>query len=363
VKTNVISPLKFENDRLFILDQTLLPGEERFIELKSGEDVWESIHSMRVRGAPAIGLAAAYGVCVAARRSKARDLESFQKEFSATSEYVASSRPTAVNLFKALDRVAGRLSALASEPSESDWPVRFEHIISELLLEAERMRLEDEAACLAMGELGLSVLTPGMGLLTHCNAGALATLGLGTALAPIYLGQERGYGFRVFADETRPLLQGARLTAWELMRSGVDVTLICDNMAASAMKNGLIDAVLTGCDRLARNGDGANKIGTSGLAVLAGERGIPFYMFVPTTSIDMNAAAGDDIPIEIRDGGEICEMWYEKRVAPDGIKTWNPSFDITGREHITAVVTERGIIRPPFDEGIAALTGGASSHP
>jgi methylthioribose-1-phosphate isomerase len=200
-----------------------------------------------------------------------------------------------------------------------------------------------------MGEHALALLRPGMGILTHCNAGALATSGYGTCLSPIYLAQERGYALKIFADETRPLLQGARLTAWELMREGVDVTLICDNMASIVMKQGKIDAVMVGCDRMAINGDGANKIGTSGLAILAKEYGVPFYMFVPTSTIDYRAKTGADVPIEERPGEEISEKWYEKRMAPSGVKTYNPAFDVTDHKYITAVVTEKGIVRPPYD--------------
>ena len=206
-----------------------------------------------------------------------------------------------------------------------------------------------------MGEYGLSLLKPGMGILTHCNAGTIATAKYGTCLAPIYLGQEQGYDFKVFADETRPLLQGARLTSWELSKVGVDVTLICDNMASIVMKNGWIDAVVVGCDRMAANGDGANKIGTSGAAILAKEYGIPFYMYVPTSTIDLNTETGDDIHIELRDGKEIYRMWYEKDMAPAGVKTYNPSFDVTDHKYITAVITEKGIVRPPYKENLKKL--------
>ena len=224
-----------------------------------------------------------------------------------------------------------------------------------LLDEAEKIRREDEEACRKMGEYGLSLLKPGMGILTHCNAGTIATAKYGTCLAPIYLGQEQGYDFKVFADETRPLLQGARLTSWELSKVGVDVTLICDNMASIVMKNGWIDAVVVGCDRMAANGDGANKIGTSGAAILAKEYGIPFYMYVPTSTIDLNTENGDDIHIELRDGKEIYRMWYEKDMAPAGVKTYNPSFDVTDHKYITAVITEKGIVRPPYKENLKKL--------
>ncbi|GHU49519.1 methylthioribose-1-phosphate isomerase [Clostridia bacterium] len=394
-----IMPVRFENGRLMIIDQTRLPVEEKYIELKNSCDVWEAIRSLQVRGAPAIGIAAAFGLYIALRHSIAVSHSEFLAEFRAAKEKLASARPTAVNLFWALDRQERRLSreiaALGGKYTRQfseiddhrprnvdDHTIRnslypevgdrlrdvddhsrirgsgadFEHMRRELLEalldEAMKIRQEDEDACKAMGEFGLSLLKPGMGILTHCNAGALATARYGTALSPIHLGQMRGYGFKVFADETRPLLQGARLTAWELMKAGVDVSLICDNMAASVMKKGWVQAVLTGCDRMAGNGDGANKIGTSALAILAKEFGIPFYMFVPTSTIDMKTASGEDIPIELREGDEIRRLWYEKPMAPEGVKTWNPAFDVTDHSYITAVVTERGIVWPPFDEGL-----------
>jgi len=217
------------------------------------------------------------------------------------------------------------------------------------------IRDDDESACRAMGEHGLALLRPGFGILTHCNAGTLATAKFGTCLAPVYLGHARGYGFRVFAGETRPLLQGARLTAWELALHGVDVTLICDSAAATVLRRGWIDAVVVGCDRMAANGDGANKIGTAGLAVLARAFGVPFYMFAPTSTIDLDTASGADIVIEERDGAEISDMWYEKPMAPAGVKTFNPAFDVTEHGYITAVVTEKGVVHPPFEENLRKL--------
>jgi methylthioribose-1-phosphate isomerase len=351
--TDDIMPIRFEDGRLIILDQTLLPGEEKYIEMESVDKVWLAIRSLQVRGAPAIGIAAAFGLYIALRHSKASSQEEFLSEFRTAKELLASARPTAVNLFWALNRQEERLLLEIAKVRKTQGILQ--DIIDALLNEAMKIRQEDEDACKAMGEFGLSLLEPGMGLLTHCNAGALATARYGTALAPIHLGQARGYGFKVFADETRPLLQGARLTTWELMKSGVDVCLICDNMVASLMKKGMVKAVLTGCDRMAGNGDGANKIGTSGAAILAKEFGIPFYMFVPTSTVDMKAVSGDDIPIELRVGSEITSMWYEKPVAPVGVKTWNPAFDVTDHSFITAVVTEKGIVRPPFDEGLKRI--------
>lgn len=356
MKTEIVSPIRFENNQLFILDQTLLPGEEKYIEIKTKEDLRDAIYRLKVRGAPAIGVAAALGIYTVTKELEAEDYADFFRQFHQIKEYLAAARPTAVNLSWALDRMERKLKAmedgLCFAPA---WSSELEAIKEDLLAEAEDIRREDEAACLAMGKHGLSLLKPEMGILTHCNAGSLATAKYGTCLAPIYLGQEQGYNFHVFADETRPLLQGARLTAWELCRAGVDVTLICDNMAATVMKQGKIDAVVVGCDRMAANGDGANKIGTAGVAVLAKEFGIPFYMFVPTSTIDMESASGEDMVIEERDGREIREMWYEKPMAPEGVKTFNPAFDVTEHRYITAVVTEKGIIYPPYSENLKKL--------
>lgn len=343
-----ITPVKYTDGKLLILDQTLLPGEERYIEMQTKEDVWEAIYKLRVRGAPAIGVAAGYGLYLAVRDfPEDRDMAEFQKDLREASDYLVTARPTAVNLAWALERMVNRFNEASPRTVSEGKALLFE--------EAEAIRREDEAACFAMGEYGLSLLKPGMGILTHCNAGTIATAKYGTCLAPIYLGAERGYNFKVFADETRPLLQGARLTSWELSKAGVDVTLICDNMASAVMKNGWIDAVVVGCDRMAANGDGANKIGTSGVAVLAKEYGIPFYMYVPTSTVDLNTKTGDDIHIELRDGEEIYKMWYEKPMAPEGVKTYNPSFDVTSAEYITAVITEKGIVRPPYRENLAKL--------
>ena len=349
-----IAPVKFTDDKMMILDQTRLPGEEVYIEAKTKEDVWDAIYHLRVRGAPAIGVAAGYGLYVSVRGDEGGDIEGFRKLVKENSEYLNSARPTAVNLSWALKRME-RVLDEAMEAAGSTGSLTVEEAKKLMLSEAEKIRTEDEEACKAMGEYGLSLLKPGMGILTHCNAGTIATAKYGTCLAPIYLGQERGYGFKVFADETRPLLQGARLTSWELHKSGIDVTLICDNMASIVMKNGWIDAVVVGCDRMAANGDGANKIGTSGVAILAKEYGIPFYMFVPTSTIELDTPTGEDIPIELRKGEEIYQMWYEKNMAPEGVKTYNPSFDVTDHKYITAVITEKGVVRPPYDVNLRKL--------
>lgn len=342
-----ITPVKYINNQLLLLDQTKLPGEEVYIEMQTKEDVWDAIYRLQVRGAPAIGVAAAYGLYISLRNSEAEDIKTFGQELKKAKAYLITARPTAVNLAWALNRMEKVFQGLDDPEIEQAKDI--------LLKEAEKIRIEDEAACYAMGEYGLSLLAPGMGILTHCNAGTIATAKYGTCLSPIYLGQQQGYDFKVFADETRPLLQGARLTSWELNKAGVDVTLICDNMASIVMKNGWIDAVVVGCDRMAANGDGANKIGTSGVAILAKEYGIPFYMYVPTSTIDLETATGKDIHIELRDGEEIYKMWYEKEMAPIGVKTYNPSFDVTDAKYITAVITEKGIVRPPYKENLAKL--------
>ena len=355
-----IKTVAYEDGKLVILDQTLLPGREEYTELKDAEDVYRAIKRLEVRGAPAIGVAAAYGVLVGINARMAGwdgTVPGFVSLSGEVCEYINSSRPTAVNLSWAVrGMTAARDEALAAcsacGPEEA-----VKAALSAMERKAEAIHREDVESCRAMAEHGLTLLRPGMGLLTHCNAGALATTGYGTALGPIHLGHERGYGFRVFADETRPLLQGARLTAWELSKVGCDVTLICDNMASAVMRSGKIEAVLVGCDRMAANGDGANKIGTGGVAVLAKEYGIPFYMFVPMSTVDFSTPTGDDIVIEERDGDEIRTLWYEKPMAPEGIGTFNPAFDVTPAEYITAVVTEKGIARPPYAESLRELAG------
>ncbi len=346
MKLSEIIPVKFVGDKMLVLDQTKLPTQEKYLEMDSKEDVFVAIKKMKVRGAPAIGVAAAYGLYVSVRNFEGTDLDDFKAEVSKVSDYLVKARPTAVNLSWALNRMMRKLDSFNGSVTLAK---------KALLDEADRIRHDDEASCRKMGEYGLQLLKPGMGLLTHCNAGTLATAKYGTALAPIYLGTEKNYNFKVFADETRPALQGARLTAWELSKAGVDITLICDNMASIVMKNGWIDAVLVGCDRMAANGDGANKIGTSGVAILAKEYGIPFYMFAPTSTIDYDTQTGEEIEIELRNGKEISDMWYKEKMAPEGIKTYNPSFDVTSAEYITAIVTEKGIVYPPFNENLAKL--------
>lgn len=333
-----------EKDELIILDQTCLPYETKLLHLRTQEEIRNAIYLLQVRGAPAIGVAAAYGIYLAAKDIETDDYDLFKQQFHKAQAYLASARPTAVNLCWALERMAKVVERNADKP--------IKNIIQSLHNEAIRIRDEDIAVCRAIGEHGLTLLKDGQGILTHCNAGQLATSRYGTALAPIHLGQERGMRFRVFADETRPLLQGARLTCYELVCAGVDTTLICDNMASMVMKNGLVNAVLVGCDRVAANGDTANKIGTSGVAILAKHYNIPFYVCAPTSTIDLNCKSGEDIHIEERPEAEVTEMWYKRRMAPEGVKVYNPAFDVTEAGLITAFITEHGILRPPFEKAL-----------
>jgi len=343
-----IVPVKLNEskNKLVIIDQTFLPNEEKFLELDKPEEIWEAIKKLRVRGAPAIGIAAAFGLFVSTLKSKATNVAEFKIEFEKIRDYLATSRPTAVNLFWALKRMTRRF--------EQEEEKSVEKIKKALLDESEKILAEDQEMDKAIGEYGLSLLKPGMGLLTHCNAGGLATSGYGTALAPMYLGYEKGYNFKVYADETRPLLQGARLTTYELYKAGIDVTVICDNMASLVMKEGKIDAILVGCDRVTANGDTANKIGTSGLAILAKEYDIPMYVLGPSSTIDLDSPTGDYIKIELRGEEEIVNG-FGRRTAPKGVKAYNPAFDVTNAKYITAIITEKGIVRPPYNENLKKL--------
>ena len=340
--------LSDDDESVIIIDQTRLPGKVEMIRLRTAQEIWDAIYLLKVRGAPAIGVAAAFGIYVLARQiaEEEKEFSGFYKEFRKQKEYLDSARPTAVNLAWALNRM-DRVCQKAHEDG-NDVP----KIVEILGREAREIKEEDIRVCRAIGEYGLSLVKPGDGILTHCNAGQLATCKYGTATAPIYLGQERGYQFRVFADETRPLLQGARLTAYELHSAGVDVTLICDNMSGMVMKNGWVNAVFVGCDRVAANGDVANKIGTSVVAAVAKQYGIPFYVCAPTSTIDLDTPTGAEITIEQRPAEEVTEMWYKERMAPEGVKVFNPAFDVTDHELITAIVTEHGIARAPFTESL-----------
>lgn len=335
-----------------IIDQTKLPGKTEIIRLHTAQEIWDAIYLLQVRGAPAIGVAAAFGIYVLAKGiakegGSSMEFEAFYEKFKEQKEFLNSSRPTAVNLSWALNRME-RVCLKAGREEGKTVP----EVVEILHRESVAIKEEDIWVCKTIGENGLSLVKPGDGILTHCNAGQLATSKYGTATAPIYLGQERGYHFHVFADETRPLLQGARLTAYELYSSGVDVTLICDNMSAMVMKNGWVDAVFVGCDRVAANGDAANKIGTSVVATVAKRYGVPFYVCAPTSTIDYDTPTGDEIKIEQRPAEEVTEMWYKERMAPEGIKVFNPAFDVTDHELITAIVTEYGIARAPFKESL-----------
>jgi len=327
---------------LKIIDQTLLPGELKILYLTAQDEIYEAIRQLKVRGAPAIGVAAAIGIYLAALEINADTYEDFYKHFKKAKNFLASSRPTAVNLFWALGRME---KTVLNNPGTS--PAKLKAFLHD---EALRIRDEDIQACKSIGEYGLELIKDGDCILTHCNAGRLATVRYGTALAPIHLGRERGMHFKVLCDETRPLLQGARLSAFEMAAVGADTTLICDNMASMVMKNGWVNACFVGCDRAAANGDAANKIGTSGLAIIANYYGIPFYVCAPTSSIDMTIKDGSGIIIEERDAQEVTDMWYKERMAPVGVKVYNPAFDITDNKLITAFITEFGIVRPPYTE-------------
>ena len=336
-----------KREELVIIDQTLLPNEERFITLTTAEEMYDAIKLLRVRGAPAIGICAAYSLYSLARTIEEETSESFLTKLKEYAAYLNSSRPTAVNLSWALGEMVKTAEAHLDLPRAN--------LLEVLYRKAVDIHEDDIAKCRAISEYGLTLVKSGDGILTHCNAGPLATSRYGTALGPILLGTEQGMHFRVFSDETRPLLLGARLTSYELHRAGVDVTLICDNMASIVMKNGWVQACFVGCDRVAANGDAANKIGTSGVAILAKHYGIPVYTLGPTSTIDMNCPDGAHIPIELRDGDEIKNLWYEKPMALPEVKCFNPSFDVTDHELLTGIVTEKGICYPPFNESLAAL--------
>ncbi len=339
--------LNEEKGALDIIDQTQLPNFVEILSLTDIKDIWDAIYLLKVRGAPAIGVAAAIGIYIVANRIEAADYDAFYAEFKKAKDYLASSRPTAVNLFWALNRME---QVVLDNTDKS--VAELKQLLHD---EAVEIKEEDIWVCKTIGEYGLSLIEDGYGILTHCNAGQLATAKYGTALAPIHLGAEKGYKFKVFTDETRPLLQGARLSAFELHSNGIDTTVICDNMASQVMKNGWVQAIFVGCDRVAANGDACNKIGTSGVAILAKYYGIPFYVCAPTSTIDMETEKGEDITIEERPAEEITEMWYQKRMAPEGVKVYNPAFDFADNELITGIITEYGIARPPYNQSLKEI--------
>ena len=337
-------------EALYIIDQTLLPNEEKEIRLQTAEEMYDAIRTLKVRGAPAIGICAGYCMYVLAKSIRTEDQQVLFRKLNEYGKYLSSARPTAVNLDWAIRQMLRTALENAGRTRGQ--------MLDALYEKAAAIHEDDIAKCRAISEYGLTLVKDGDGILTHCNAGPLATSRYGTALGPILLGTERGMKFRVFSDETRPLLQGARLTSYELQRAGVDVTLICDNMASIVMKNGWVQACFVGCDRIAANGDTANKIGTSGVAILARYYGIPFYVCAPTSTIDMACPDGSAIRIEERPGREVTEMWYEKPMALPEVKCYNPAFDVTDHELITAIVTEKGICYPPFAESFAKLFPG-----
>ena len=337
--------LSDDSDSVIIIDQTKLPNFEEYISLTTPKDFYDAIYELKVRGAPAIGICAGYGLYVLSRKIASDSENDFLSKVSELKEYLNSSRPTAVNLSYALNRVEKAAVSVSGQGITA--------MLSAMESESKKIHLEDMEMCKAISEYGLSLVKDGDGILTHCNAGPLATSRYGTGLGTLFLGAEKGYTFHVYSDETRPLLQGARLTSYELHKAGIDVTLICDNMASIVMKQGKIQACFVGCDRVAANGDAANKIGTSGVAVLAKHYGIPFYVFCPSSTIDFNCKTGNDIVIEERDPTEISTKFFSAPIAPEGVKCYNPAFDVTDNELITAIITEKGICRAPYTQSLS----------
>lgn len=349
-----VSGIEWEEGRIKIIDQTKLPQEVVYHHLESVDQVKEAICKMRIRGAPALGVAAALGVVLGIRSSKAKDYATFKAEVEKVCQYIESSRPTAVNLFWATDRLR---RFVEKNPGLS--PSQLKEGLKE---EALRILREDRCCTRALGEKGAHLISDGDTILTHCNAGALATAGEGTALSVIYRAKKQGKRIKVYVDETRPLLQGARLTAWELLQGGIEVVLICDGMAGKVMREGKIDKVIVGADRVAANGDVANKIGTYSLAVLAKENKIPFYVVCPLSTIDLSLSSGDEIPIEIREEREVTTI-LGRKVAPPGVKVYNPAFDVTPSGYIWAIITERGVCYPPYWRSLSLLKDDREDEP
>jgi len=343
-----IKPVEWKDNTLYVLNQVKLPAVTEYNPKKTVEDVFYAIKNMELRGAPLIGIAAGYGMFLGIKDLGDVDHSEFMMVLKENGEYLSKARPTGSNLSGTIARIIKKAGSLAGESIET----------RKRALEEEAIKIhraEDEINRI-IGENLLTLLEDGMTILTHCNAGSLATGYYGTATAPVYLAKERGWNIQVYADETRPYLQGARLTTYELLRAGIDVTLICDNMAGMVMSQGKIDAVIVGTDRVAANGDIANKIGTMPVAVLAKHFDIPFYIAAPSTTVDMNTLTGKDVPIEERNPEEITD-WYGHRTAPENVKAYNPAFDVTPNELITAIVTDKGIVYPPYDENIKKLFG------
>ncbi len=342
----------WDDQEIVLIDQTLLP--EQMVWRRCGDinSLCGAICELAVRGAPAIGVAAGFGLALSWRLAmdKESDLQAILVRFQADRRQLAATRPTAVNLFWALDRVAGVAESLAGAGTSP------REIATALLIEAQAILDEDVAMCRALGMHGQELLPDYSTILTHCNAGGLATGGYGTAVGVVFAAKESGKNISVFADETRPLLQGARLTAWELHNQGIEVTVICDSAAATLLKQGKIDAVITGADRIAANGDAANKIGTYPLAVMANRHGVPFYVAAPGSTFDEATETGDNIAIELRDPVEVHE-YHGRRATPDGVNAWNPAFDVTPNDLISAIITEKGVVRPPYRENLLKVWG------
>jgi methylthioribose-1-phosphate isomerase len=343
---SLIKTLEWTDSGVRFIDQTKLPTEESYITCTSCDEVAGAIRNMVVRGAPAIGVAAAMGIALGVKNSEAESVAELEREFDRYCESIRATRPTAVNLFWAIRRMQAKFNAIRSHP--------LRHLKQALVEEAQRMYAEDIAANQAMGRFGATLMPATGGVLTHCNAGALATCGYGTALGVIRAAIEQGKKIQVYADETRPFLQGSRLTAWELVKDGIPTTVISDSMAGSMMRLGKIHATVVGADRIAANGDVANKIGTYSVAVLAKEHGVPFYVAAPFSTIDMDTPDGGKIPIEQRSMQEITHI-AGKAIAPEGVAVENPAFDVTPAKYVTCIVTERGIARPPYAESLAKL--------
>ncbi len=344
----MIKTVEWTDAGVRFIDQTKLPTEETYVTCTTYQQVADAIRTMIVRGAPAIGVTAAMGVALGVRDSQAKDLAELTRDFERISAELASTRPTAVNLFWGIRRMKDKFEQLSSRP--------IPEIKQELVAEGQRMLVEDIAANQAMGQHGAVLLPASGGILTHCNAGALATCGYGTALGVIRAAVDSGKNLQVFADETRPFLQGSRLTAWELMKDNIPTTVISDNMAGAMMRLGKINAVIVGADRIAANGDVANKIGTYTVAVLAKEHEIPFYVAAPFSTVDLETPDGSQIPIEQRSAREVTHM-AGKQITPDGVKIENPAFDVTPHRYVSAIITERGVAREPYAESLPALAG------
>jgi len=347
----MIKTLEWTPEGVRFIDQTRLPSEEVYVTCRTYEDVGKAIRDMIVRGAPAIGVAAAMGVALGIKQSSASDIRSLRDDFDRISRTIAETRPTAINLFWAIRRMNEKLESVAGQ--------NIDQIKAALVREAQHMFLEDIAANQAMGRYGATLMPSSGSVLTHCNAGALATCGYGTALGVIRAAVDSGKKIDVFADETRPFLQGARLTAWELMKDGIQTTVIADNMAGAMMRQGRIKAVIVGADRIAANGDVANKIGTYGVAVLAKEHSIPFYVAAPWSTVDLNTPTGDEIPIEQRSPKEVTHHGG-KQIAPDGVLVENPAFDVTPHKYVTSIITERGVARAPYAASLKDLAAAAT---